>query len=188
MIAQHSLVFSYQIQSIQNRIAATPYIFGVPTSYVNQKKALLENLGIEGKINFGQWIDSHITGLLTARGVYYLRYQDEQTQKNLPYLPEWKGVFGLSAGLKNLFSLGFEGVYSGEFTDGFTQKKLGNTFSLDSKVAFTPFDFWSKDSIFNGLAFEFQVKNLTNQKLVWVDGYPMPGRSFEAGFSYRYPF
>ncbi len=187
IMAQHSLLFSYHRQKINNRIASTPYEFGLPTTYINQKEVILENLGLEGKLVW-QNKKSLWNASLNLRSVYYTQLKDKETKKNLPYLPRFKTTLGGFLSYHNLAFLSVEGVYTGTFTDGFSQKKLGKTFSCDVGLKALPFGFFLDQSHLNNLSIEFKILNLTNEKIVWVDGYPLPQRNYKISFEYNFPF
>lgn len=186
VMAKHSLLFSYQIQRVKNRIATTPYIFGLPTTYINQKEAVIENLGIEGKLAW-QNKKNPLKAFVNLRGAYYTRFKDKETQKNLPYLPKIKINLGGVLEYTNWGGINLDGVYTGEFIDGWSQKKLGKTFSLDLGFFTTPFYFLAPLPI-QHLGVEFKITNLTNTALLWVDGYPMPCRNYQVSFTFKHPF
>lgn len=185
---RHSLLFSYQYQEIRDRITTTPWTFGVPTSYLNQKAAILENVGMEGRLNWENFPGRDWIGTFRINGIYYLRAQDEESREELVYVPEVKMTAGISLALHGLGALSVDGVYTGRFLDGVTRQALGKTYSLDTGLYLTPFDYWLPGSLWAGLRLEAALKNVTNEKLIFVDGYPLPGRHFQAGISYRYVF
>ena len=141
--------------------------------------------GLEGRLSWdaGPMLNWQWSLVPYGSFVYMTEYEDEKTNEDLPYVSDLTASWGLRVLDNQGFSGDLNFSYTGEQRitypedmqkGGFTVANL----SLTQKIA----DFGE----LGGLTLRGEVRNLLDKNYSYVEGYPMPGRSFFLEAKYRF--
>jgi len=140
---------------------------------------------LEGKLSYdlNTLISSKWSFVPYGSFVYMTEYQDEKTNKDLPQVSDLTASWGLRISDNRGFSGNLNFSYTGEQRITYPQdmQKGGFTvanLSLSQKIA--------DIGKFGDLTLRGEVRNLLDKQYAYVEGYPMPGRSFYLGLRYTY--
>ncbi len=119
---------------------------------------------------------------------YLDEYEDEETDKDLEYISELDLSCGISLTDLDGFDADLSAAYVGSQLITDYQFKTSETIKLESV---TTLNFTLSKKLFasdnsGDLTIRSEVKNITDETCEYVQGYPMPGRTFYLGFRYRY--
>jgi vitamin B12 transporter len=183
-VARHSLNTSLTyFYNDFNEMIVSQEIAPWTYQYKNIGKATTS--GLEGRISYdlGPTLDWQWSLKPHGSFVYMTEYEDERTNEDLPYVSDLTASWGL----KILDNKGFSGDLSFSYTgeqritypedtqkSGFTVANL----SLSQKIANT--------GDYGDLTLRGEVRNLLDKDYSYVEGYPMPGRSFFLEAKYRF--
>jgi len=114
---------------------------------------------------------------------YLTKYEDEETGDDLTYTSDLTASYGLTISKLDDFSANLNLSYLGEQDITYPQemKKAGFTvanFTISKKILQT--------EKFGGLTLKGEIQNILDKDYEYVQGYPMPGRSFFLGLRYDY--
>ncbi len=170
----------------------TDYEDKIETKMVNLSTYTWKNVsdatvsGYEGSLScdIGRWLKGswHIKPYVNF--TYLDEYEDDETHEDLPFVSDLLVSCGLSVsnpedGLSTQLDFSYTGEQDitypeGAEKGGFTVANL----SVEKRVV----DF----SDYGDLTLRGEIKNLLDKDYAYVNGYPMPGRSFLVGLKYRY--
>ncbi|MFW6147593.1 MAG: TonB-dependent receptor plug domain-containing protein [Thermodesulfobacteriota bacterium] len=158
------------------------------TSYRNLGEA--EIAGFEGELSYDiaayfAW-DFELRPY--ARFVYLTTYRDKEAREDLQYISDRHISYGISVYDLQGFSANLNFAYTGnqKITD-----YEGGTYATITKDAFTVAHLTIRKKIFDneacgGLTVRGEIQNLFEKDYEYVQGYPMPGRSFFLGLRYEW--
>ncbi|MCD6185420.1 MAG: TonB-dependent receptor [Deltaproteobacteria bacterium] len=119
---------------------------------------------------------------------YMNEFKDEQTHRDLMYVSDWTASYGISFADLNGLAAKLNFAYTGnqKITDyqfgTYDRIRLGGFTIVDFVVTKKLYDF----NEFGSMTLRGEVKNLFDKDYAYVQGYPMPGRSFYIGLRYDY--
>ena len=169
--------WNLQINAYHNSIQ--DYIQWIPSGSISVPENLGEVSiwGAEAKLNFEQKLGHHHVEFNVQYG--YTRSENEQTKKQLIYVPYHKAVASLGYSWKGI-SAYYQMMYNGEvFTDG------GNSEKLDDYILSNlglEWKFLNKRDFRIGI----QVRNLFDQAYENVENRPMVGRNFNTYINFKF--
>ena len=141
--------------------------------------------GLEGSLSYdvSSLLDWEWSLIPYGNFVYMTEYEDEETNRDLPYVSDLTASWGLRISDNRDFSGNLNFSYTGEQRITYPQdmQKGGFTvanLSLSQKIA--------DIGKFGDLTLRGEVRNLLDKQYAYVEGYPMPGRSFYLGLRYTY--
>ena len=147
--------------------------------------------GIEGdlSLDIAEFFNWKYTVTPYINFVYLDRYRDNEKHEDLKYINEWNASYGIKIEDNDSFHARLNFVYTGKqniddwLTGGYPTpvKKMDGFTVADLTIGseIMKFDFGS-------LSLEGEVANLFDKNYAYVNGYPMPGRSFIMTLTYNY--
>ncbi len=163
---------------------------GGDTSWKNIGGADIQ--GLEGKLScdIGTFFSLNYKIKPYVSFVYLTKYEDDKTDKDLKYTEKYHASYGISVSDNKGFSANLNFVYTGE-------KKIDDYLSgnwpapVIKTGGFTIADLNISKNIMNfkkygKITLKGSIKNLFNKDYEYVQGYPMPGRSFFLGARYDF--
>lgn len=181
--------FTYFYTDFSDKIE-TYTTLGGDTSWKNIKGADIQ--GLEGELSFDMGtffsLDYHIKPYINF--VYLTKYKDNKTDKDLKYTEKYHASYGIAVSDKKGFSANINFTYTGEkkiddFQSGQWPApviKTGGFTTADLNISKNIFDFQK----YGKITLKAGIKNLFNKDYEYVQGYPMPGRSFFLGVRYDF--
>ena len=157
-------------------------------SYINLGEAEIE--GIEGNFSFDlgtlfSW-DYQVKPYVSI--TYLSTYEDEETHEDLQYTSEYNVSYGITVSDFRGFSTNLNLSYTGEqdITD-----YEGGTYETITKGGFTVANFTISKKVldfdkYGGVTLKGKILNIFDKDYEYIQGYPMPGRSFFIGMRYDY--
>lgn len=141
--------------------------------------------GLEGSLSYdvSPLLDWRWSFIPYGSFVYMTKYEDEKTNEDLPYVSDLTASWGLRTRNPMGFSADLNFSYTGEQRitypedmqkGGFTLANL----SLSQRIA--------DAGKYGDFILRGEVRNLLDKQYSYVQGYPMPGRSFYLGLRYHY--
>jgi len=158
------------------------------TSYRNIGKAEIE--GIEGEFSYdlGAYFDWDFEVRPYASFAYLTKFEDRETNEDLMYTSDFIVSYGIRTS-------GFWGI-SGSLNFAYTGQQditdyEGGTYATISKGGFTVANVSASKRMLNfqeygTVTLRGEVQNLFDKDYEYVQGYPMPGRSFFLGLRYDF--
>jgi vitamin B12 transporter len=157
-------------------------------SYRNLGEAEIE--GIEGSFSFDigslfSW-DYQVKPYVTV--TYLPTYEDEETNEDLQYISEYNVSYGITVSDFSGLSANLNLAYTGE--QEITDYENG-TYEIITKGGFTVANFTISKKIldfdkYGGVTLKGKILNIFDKDYEYIQGYPMPGRSFFIGMRYDY--
>ncbi len=163
---------------------------GGDTSWKNTKGASIE--GIEGQFSYDVGsslsLNYHIKPYINF--VYLTKYKDDNTNQDLKYTEKYHASYGITITDSKGLTANLNFAYTGE-------KKIDDYQSsawpkpVITTGGFTIADLNISKKIINfknygDITLKASIKNLFNKEYAYVQGYPMPGRSFFLGIKYDF--
>lgn len=144
--------------------------------------------GFEGELNFDIGVLNNWDFELRPYGrfSYLTEYKDEDNNENLKYTPEWTASMGITWSGWQGFSSNLNISYSGEQTvtdyenGTYADVRLGSATVANLSIS----KILVESEKWGVLSLKTDVLNLFNTDYQYVQGYPMPGRSFFVGLRY----
>ncbi len=160
------------------------------TSWKNSRGATIE--GTEGKLSCDVGtlllLNYHIKPYISF--VYLTKYKNDKTDQDLKYTEKYHASYGVTISDSKGFSAELNFAYTGgkkidDYQSSSWPKPVIKT------GGFTVADLNIRKSIFNWkkygkLTLKAGIKNLFNKNYEYVQGYPMPGRTFLFGIRYDF--
>lgn len=179
--------FTYFHTTFDDKISYTYDDVAEITRYENIEGATLS--GFEGNLQWdiGALFNWSYELIPHASFTVFTKYEDESNHKNLQYVPEWSGAYGLrlnNTGLGLHSNLNFTYFGKHDITDyeKTGAKTLGGDTVADLSVSKRLFSLEK----FGEVLLKAEIKNLFNEDYALVQGYPSPGRTFYAGLKYNF--
>lgn len=157
-------------------------------SYRNLGEAEIE--GIEGSFSFDigslfSW-NYQVKPYVTV--TYLSIYEDEETNEDLQYTSEYNVSYGITISDFSGLSANLNLAYTGE--QDITDYENG-TYEIITKGGFTVANFTISKKIldfdkYGGVTLKGKILNIFDKDYEYIQGYPMPGRSFFIGMRYDY--
>jgi len=180
-----SLTFFHTDFKDKIQTASTP---GGDTTWENVGKAEME--GIEGVFSYdlGTRFSWGCSVKPYASFVYLTKYKDKETDEDLEYTSDVNMSYGIAVSDLYGFSADLNFAYTGK--QYITDFQYG-TYQTIEQDSFTVANFTICREIVNfnkygGLTIKGEIRNLFEEDYEYVQGYPMPGRSFFVGLRYDY--
>jgi vitamin B12 transporter len=182
-----SSALTYFYTDFEDKIVSTTTNAG-DKSWENVGEATIAGIEFEMSHDFGPMLGWGCQVKPYANLTWLTEYEDEETGEDLQYVSDVTASYGLtisnyddlSANL-NVTCFGDQdvvdyehGTYEVTELDGFTVAGL----SISKKIFQT--------EQYGGLTLKGEIQNLFDEEYEYVQGYPMPGRSFFIGMKYRY--
>ncbi len=155
------------------------------TNYENIEGATIS--GVEGTL---QWDIGALFGWSFELIPYssftgFTEYENDATNKNLKYTPEWTSSYGLKfinadqgfSSRLNFSYVGEQDITDYEGTGATSLKSYTVADLMISKQLFS----WKK---YGAISLQAEVTNIFDESYAAIQGYPMPGRSFYIGMRY----
>ncbi len=146
--------------------------------------------GIEGEISFdmGTFFDLDYSIKPYTNFVYLTKYEDEETGEDLMYTPEFHLTYGISISDLTGFSANLNITHTSE--QDITDYQYG-TYSKIEKDEFTIANLTISKKIvdindYGSMTLKGEIQNLFNRDYEYVQGYPMPGRTFFMSLMYEF--
>ncbi len=157
------------------------------TNYENAEGATIS--GIEGTL---QWDIGALFGWSFELIPYtsftaFTEFKNDATDNNLKNTPEWTASYGLrfmddEHGFSSRLNFAYVGEQDITDYEGTGATTLKNYTVADLTISKQLFS-WAK---YGAISLQAEITNLFDESYTAVQGYPMPGRSFYIGLSYRY--
>jgi len=158
------------------------------TSYRNLGEAEIE--GIESNFSFDMgslfsW-DYQVKPYVSV--IYLPTYEDEETGEDLKYTSDYNVSYGITVSDFSGLSANLNLAYTGK--QDITDYENG-TYETITKGGFTVTNLTISKKILNtekygSITFKGEIQNLFDKDYEYIQGYPMPGRSFFIGMRYDY--
>ena len=157
------------------------------TRYENIEGATIA--GIEGTVSFdiGAWFNWTYELAPYLSLTRLTDYEDETTEEDLLYTPEWTVACGLRFANREIgFASNLNITYFSmqDITDyeGTGETTLGSYSVASLTITKTLFTFED----YGNVSIKADIQNLFNEDYQTIQGYPMPGRSYYLGLKYEY--
>jgi vitamin B12 transporter len=174
----------------------------IVTIPISEFRARSENVGeattsgIEGSLSWdaGPLLDLNWSLVPYGSFVYMTEYEDERTNQDLQNVSDLSASWGLRARDYHGFSADLNFSYTGEQTvedwENYNWMTMDNP-AIIEKGGFTVANLSLSQRIadigkFGDLTLRGEIRNLLNKDYSYVEGYPMPGRSFFLEAKYRF--
>lgn len=158
-------------------ITVTPYVAYEYDNIDGQELA-----GFEGYLRYATDVQLGINSPLTIAP--HVNWEIMTTRSNTDsakdgeiarFVPEYSATAGVDF-TYDIVTLAFNGRFTGEQTIG-ANKHLGSFSTYDSRLTVAPTE---------NLSMHLAVDNITDKQYGYVDGYPMPGRTYTVGLEYAF--
>lgn len=148
--------------------------------------------GIEGEFNIdiGAIYNWDFELRPYVRFTYLTQYEDDATGEDLKYTPDWTASYGISfsdwKGLAATFNIVYSGKQSVEDWENQVWPNDPEIITLGSATvaSLTISKTLLASDRWGSLTLKGDITNLFNQDYAYINGYPMPGRSFYLGLRY----
>lgn len=161
---------------------------GGDTTWENVGEAEIEGVEADISCDVGALLGWEFEFKPYANLVYLTKYEDEETHKDLKYTSDINLSYGITFSDFDGLSANLNFTYTGEqkITD-----YEGGSYGVIEKGGFTVADLTISKRIldfgnYGGLTLRGAIQNLLDKEYEYVQGYPMPGRSFFLGLRYNY--
>ena len=158
------------------------------TTWENVGEATIEGVEAEISCDAGALLGWDFELKPYANLVYLTKYEDKEIHKDLNYTSDINLSYGITFSDFDGLSANLNFAYIGEqkITD-----YEGGSYGVIEKGGFTVADFTISKRIhdfenYGGLTLRGAIQNLLDKEYEYVQGYPMPGRSFFLGLRYNY--
>ncbi|MBW2004229.1 MAG: TonB-dependent receptor [Deltaproteobacteria bacterium] len=159
------------------------------STWYNVGKAKVEGWEGEFSYDIGGFFGSDFEIKPYASFVYLTEYKDKETGKDLKYTSDLHVSYGITVSDLKGFSANLNLAYTGE--QMIDDWRSGWSAPVVEKKSFTVANFTISKKIidfgkFGGMTLRGEIQNLFDKDYEYVQGYPMPGRSFFLGLRYNF--
>mgnify|MGYP001806035399 FL=1 len=154
-------------------------------TYLNIGSATVS--GVEAEISKAFALDGSSWTLEPYAGYTHLfRYRDNKSGDDLLFTPQWNASTGLKMRDGRGFSGAFNLAYTGKtlvqnYVTGSGEVEQKGGFAVANLSASRKFPFGDKGITGPGITVKAEINNLFDRDYQYVNGYPMPGRTFVLG-------
>jgi len=158
--------------------------------WINIGKAEIEGAEASIGYDFGYLFDLNYIIRPYASVVYLTKYKDKDTDKDLKYMSDVTASYGIEVRDFNGFTANLNFAYVGEQDIDYYDPNMFTSSEME-KGGFTVANLVVTKKLvdthkYGSVSLRGEIKNLTDKKYAYVEGYPMAGRSFLLGLRYDY--